>query len=495
MLAQVIVIVLIVLLVFIRCRRMSRYGSGNVMFTWTNQGGTTDVVEKWILTVKVGEEVFKAENAVDVSDGDEVTMKIENLPFEGQYKYNLSYKRFGSSSLFTIQEGTVSNDEQLTLNSHDLTTSAVNFDVDCVANYQDDTCPAAPGNNEPGCGTKAKTTRRWTITQPSQANGMACPPPTEEVECGGINPCGTCVEKEWSEWSECHPQFGNKTRNREPTEETYGGCMGDASKWKIQDIQPCPVDCQGKWDCSPCGLAPGKSENDGSHMEKVCTWVTNIEPQNGGAACPTGTSFTVSSEDKDLPLPDGSTQQVGMCPAPVPCTQSSSVGSCKDRPCEMNDATRYKTKTYKISSNPLHNGTFCAKLHGETEEIACGTKPACPPRDYYDRTANHIDANAYFQSADDYTVDECAKKCNSDSKCKAFMYRKSFQSHYCSLFDETKSKPGETNQWGNYIAAWCLGHNDSNKKDDIGVYRKKTAPAPTEPCRHSKSGALDAPVI
>lgn len=402
------VLLIIALLVLITWSRRSNYSTGRVALQWTNQDGTTNIVEKWILTVNADDETFKAENSVDVSDGDQVTMVIDNLPFKGQYDYNLSYKRFGSSSLFSIQEGTINNQEKLLLKTENIAGQNVNYDVDCVANYQDDTCPATPGNNEPGCGTKSKTTRRWNITQPSQANGLSCPPATEEVECGNINPCGTCFEQEWSEWSPCSPEFGTKTRSREPTQETYGGCLGDASKLVVQDIQPCPSDCQGRWDCGSCEIAPGKSENDGSQMEKTCVWTTTTYPKNGGAACPSETSYVVSSEEKELPLPSGSVTKVNSCPKPVSCRETYSDGPCKSAPC--GGKTRYKTRTWTQAAAPRYNGD-CSNKGGTTEELSCATTNPCP-----------VNCAGYWSDIDEYCYTSNNAKVRP--KCAEFQYQK-----------------------------------------------------------------------
>ena len=451
------VLLIVVLLILVMCRRMSNYNTGRVALTWTNQNGITNVVEKWILTVKADDETFKAENTVDISDGDRVEMAIDNLPYKGRYEYNLSYKRIGSPSMFTIQESFINNQEKLMLKTENIASQSVNYDVDCIANYHEDICPATPGNNEPGCGTRSKTTRRWNIIQKSQANGIACPPEFEEVECGQINPCGTCVEQEWSEWSPCSPEFGNRSRTREATQEMYGGCLGDTSKLAVQEIQQCPVDCKGQWDCGSCGLAPDKSENDGSQMEKTCTWTTTVYPKNGGLACPSETKIIVSSEDSEVTLPDGSSQSFGKCPAPEPCTQSYSDGDCGAEPCGGNQ--RYKTRTYSQSDNPKYNGTYCSKKEGEQEKIECGKSPACPPppppppapSDYFWNTCEDLGGGSDEIPASG--KDDCLDKCRNNTyegtygyKCKAVMYGDwGSKGHYCRIYNNADLDPGSDN--------------------------------------------------
>ena len=367
-------IILLLILLITRTSRRSYYNKGSVKLTWTNEKGTTDIVEKWVLTVDADGQNFKKENTVDVRDGDVVNMEISDLPYAGQYNYNLSYKRFDTTQLFNVQEGTVAQNEKLLLTSSVIQSQPTNYDVDCVATYTDDTCPPAPASNEENCGTKAKTTRRWTIMQPSQGNGQACPPPTEMVSCGDINPCGTCEEKEWGDWSSCDVLSGTKTRSRSPTTETYGGCMNDSSKFAITDSMPCDIDCVGRWDCGPCQVAPGKAADDGSQLQKTCTWVTTQSRKNNGLACPSTMSYAVASSTKDLPLPDGATESVAACPAPVDCAGSETTGPCGSAKCGK---TRYKTKTFNVTKSAAYNGKACDKINGSTRKVSCGTG-VCP---------------------------------------------------------------------------------------------------------------------
>ena len=396
--------------------------------SWVNEKGVSGTVDKWILSIQDGSgEKYTVENSVDVYDGDTVTMEIDNIPYTSVYSYNLSYVRRGSLALLTMQQGElVQNDQKMiTRNDIDTIKQSVTYVSDCVAVYEDDPCPFPPGHNEPNCGQKAKTTRRWTILQEPLASGKACPPPTEEIECGGINPCGSCDEQAWGEWSACDTSTGYKTRFRSPTVETFFGC-GEGTerdaRMAIENKEACDVDCVGRWICSECEVAPDKTSGDGSHMQKVCKFEASTTSKNNGIACPS--DMIVSDENRELPLPGGGSTFVYKCPAPVDCSVSYTDGPCREEPCGGN--TRYKTRTYKVDREPLNNGRSCSHGNNSTSEVWCGKSPMCYEKYFatnYDFPSESSFHWKYYPNTYSLkeTANECAKLCDEKSdRCKGF---------------------------------------------------------------------------
>jgi len=444
------VFILLILLVII-LRRRSTYNNGRIRMSWVNEIGVTGVVDKWVLTVRdYNNEKYTVENSVDVYDSDTVVMQIDNIPYSSVYLYNLSYVRKGSLSSYTMQEGElVQNDQKMiTTNAFNDIKQRVTYVSDCVAEYVDDPCPFPPGHNEPNCGQKAKTTRRWTILQEPLAVGKACPPPTEEVECGTINPCGSCDEQAWGEWSVCDTYTGYKTRYRSPTVETFFGCgEGDerTNRMAIENKAPCDVDCVGRWVCSECQLAPGKVSGDGSQLQKVCKWEASTTSKNNGIACP-NEDMIVSDEDRELPIPGGGSTFVGKCPSPVNCSVSYSDGPCEEQPCGGNQ--RYLTRTYKVDTNPLNNGLACNRANNSTEKWKCGSSPMCYST-YYATNVNFPSSSSlrydYFDETDlKYIANECAKLCDDNDRCQGFkIYVDNYNKGVCHQQKDQNSVGGD----------------------------------------------------
>ena len=157
----------------------------------------------------------------------------------------------------------------------------------------------------------------------------------------------------------------------------------DASSTRVID---CDVDCEGRWDCGVCDVAPGKGANDGSQLQKTCRWTTTREQRHGGRACPSPKTIIVEGESKSLPLPGGGSESVNACPKPVNCEGKETAGSCGYAGCGQ---TRYKTMTYQITKSAAHNGK-CDKINGSTRQVSCGTGP-CP-----------INCAGYWQDLDEY---------------------------------------------------------------------------------------------
>ena len=196
----------------------SCYSSGEVSVSWQNQGGVSDVVSKWVLTINVDGETYSSENSSEVRDGDFVKMNVTGLPYKEEYNYNLSYQRIGMSRLVSLQEGTVSNNDMKFFSVEDLKSLVI----------------YGPWVDTDKCSSQGKLMQERAVTRGDDDVT------TEERE--GTTDC--CYQSDWGG----DPTFCYSEGLRQQWRTVAGSCTGDdaATHWS----EPCCY--QSHWTSSYC---------------------------------------------------------------------------------------------------------------------------------------------------------------------------------------------------------------------------------------------------
>ena len=203
------------------------------------------------------------------------------------------------------------------------------------------------------CGTGFATRTRSVATAPLNG-GVACPTQSETNTCNGHSCAVNCVLTAFGAYTPCSRSCGKgtQTRSRGVARAPEHGGVACASLSNARDCNShaCPVDCVlSAWQSY---TACTKSCNTGmkTRLRTIATATAH-----GGVACDALTQ-TVACAQGACPIHcDTSAWSVW-----TECTKSCGAGS--------------KTRTRRVTTNPLHGGYLCPPL---SQTVPCKTQ-ACP---------------------------------------------------------------------------------------------------------------------
>ena len=218
--------------------------------------------------------------------------------------------------------------------------------VDCQLNPWGAWSECTNKNN--GVGTN---TRKTTVKFPPLNGGKACTTASGVLSgtqvcdasgnCTETRPCGDCVQGKTYNYGNCNPETGRKSRTRLGDVQPSNG--GTACPPVTDDVA-CDIDCQvsGWSEWSPCDINKGRKNH---------TRTITRQPKNNGTACPP------LSEDTD-------------CPVDCEVSEWGEWSAC-DKSCGGGNQSRSK----RVTREPRNGGASCPNL---TESQSCNPQSCAP---------------------------------------------------------------------------------------------------------------------
>ena len=231
-------------------------------------------------------------------------------------------------------------------------TEPTNREEPCAVNCQLNTWPTTWSACENKVNGVGKQTRTTTVLYQPKNGGKTCTTGSGGVlnagqscdangNCTETRTCGDCVQGTTYNYGNCDPATGRKSRTRLGDVQPSNG--GTACPPVTDDVA-CDIDCQvsGWSEWSPCDINTGRKNH---------TRTINVAPKNNGTACPP------LSEDADCPI----NCEVSEWPEWSGCDKSCGGGN--------------QSRTRRITRDQRNGGGACPSL---TESKSCNTQSCAP---------------------------------------------------------------------------------------------------------------------